>query len=112
MVQKYEEMEWVKVDNFKGGEKFVWMKKIEDDLNRILLMKIPSGGSVGYHQHEGSSEIIYFLEGEGTVKDGEDMIPVKAGMMHYCPEGSYHSVINSSDKDLKFFAIVPFQTRS
>ena len=49
------------------------------------------------------------LEGEGKVlyDDGEEA--VKAGMIHYCPEGHSHSLINSGSEDLIFAAVVPVQ---
>ena len=32
---------------------------------------------------------------------------LSAGMCHYCPMGHEHSLINDSDEDLIFFAVVP-----
>ena len=51
--------------------------------------------------------------GEGRVMarmytDGE-YEPVSAGSCHYCPRGHAHSLINDSDGDLTFFAVVPEQ---
>ena len=34
---------------------------------------------------------------------------VEAGVCHYCPKGHTHSMINDSDEDLVFFAVVPVQ---
>lgn len=34
---------------------------------------------------------------------------VEAGVCHYCPKGHSHSLINNSDADLVFFAVVPNQ---
>ena len=31
------------------------------------------------------------------------------GDCHYCPKGHTHSLINNSDEDLVFFAVVPVQ---
>ena len=39
--------------------------------------------------------------------DGEE--PLKPGDCHYCPKGHAHSLINNSDGDLEFFAVVPQQ---
>ncbi len=111
MVVDYSNVAWEKKEHFKGGENFIWVKMQDDGLNRIVLMRIPDGSTVGSHRHEGSSEIMYFLEGEGQVQDGEELIPVRAGMMHYCPEGQGHQVINNSGKDLILFAVIPTQER-
>ena len=52
---------------------------------------------------------MYFLEGRGKVllADGEER--VAAGQCHYCPKGHTHSLVNDSDADLVFFAVVPEQ---
>ena len=107
MVVDYKNVEWTKAEHFKGGENFIWLKVKDDGQNKIVLMKIPTGSTVGYHKHEGSCETMYFLEGTGEVMDGEELIPVHAGMMHYCAEGCAHQVINNSGKDLILFAVIP-----
>ena len=107
MVFNYEGQKWTEVKNFKGGTGSVFMKKYEDELNKVILMRVPDGSSVGFHRHEGSSEIIYFIEGSGKVAEDGTEKPVHAGMSHYCPEGCEHGIINDSGKELLFFATVP-----
>ena len=62
MVLDYQNVEWTKAEHFKGGENFIWLKVQDDGQNKIVLMKIPTGSTVGYHKHEGSCETMYFLE--------------------------------------------------
>ena len=95
--------------NFKGGEGQLNAKMLGDDLNRILHATLAPGHSIGLHTHDTSSEIIYFLSGKGTVIT--DGIPeaVEAGLCHYCKKGSAHTLINSGEEDLVFFAVVPQQ---
>ena len=38
-----------------------------------------------------------------------DSSPVYAGLCHYCPKGHTHSLVNDSDADLEFLAVVPIQ---
>ena len=73
------------IPNFKGGEKFFTAL------------------------HDTNSEIIYFLSGKGTVLYDGEKLAVEAGQCHYCPKGHSHSLINDSDEDLVFFAVVPNQ---
>ena len=35
--------------------------------------------------------------------------PLEAGSCHYCPKGHSHSLMNDSDGNLEFFAVVPVQ---
>ncbi len=95
--------------NFKGGDGQLVAKMVNDDLNRILYATLAPGHSIGYHIHDTSSEIMYFISGKGTVT--VDGVPetVSAGMCHYCKKGSSHGLVNDGDQDLVFFAVVPQQ---
>ena len=67
------------------------------------------GASIGLHTHQGNSEIIYILSGAGKVLCDGAYEPLSAGSCHYCPKGHAHSLINDSDGELAFFAVVPEQ---
>ena len=95
--------------NFKGGEKEFIAKIHFDGLNKIIHGTLPPGATIGKHIHEGDSEIIYILSGTGEVFYDGDIIPLEAGQCHYCPKGHTHSLINNSEADLVFFAVVPVQ---
>ena len=95
--------------NFKGGEKSLLAKMFFDGKNRILHGVLESGATIGVHTHETNSEVIYFLKGRGKVLYDGEYEKVEEGMCHYCPKGHTHSLINDSDSDLEFFAVVPEQ---
>lgn len=97
------------IPNFKGGEKSISAKMHFDVVNRILHGVLESGASIGLHTHETNSEIIYFLSGRGKVLYDGKYETVEQGMCHYCPKGHSHSLINDSESDLVFFAVVPEQ---
>ena len=78
-----------------------------DGDNKIMRGKLEPGCSIGLHTHEGNSETIYILSGTGKVLYDGEYEPVSAGSCHYCPRGHAHSLINDSDGDLVFFAVVP-----
>ena len=69
--------------------------------------KLIPGASIGLHTHETDCEIIYILSGKGKVLYGGEYEIVSTGDCHYCPNGHSHSLINDSENDLIFFAIVP-----
>ena len=95
--------------NFKGGEGEFIAKIHFDGMNKIIHGTLPPQATIGKHTHEGDSEIIYILSGHGSVLDDGDLLPLEAGQCHYCPKGHEHSLINDSDGDLVFFAVVPVQ---
>ena len=109
MVNDYNQIEWKANPNFKDGEGVFYNKMITDGVNKMMKGKLPAGASIGYHKHEGSCEIIFILEGEGTVLYDDEKLSMNAGCCHPCPEGHSHSLINSGSEDLVFYAVVPKQ---
>ena len=55
------------------------------------------------------AKVIYILKGKGKVLYQGEELEVSAGLCHYCPKGHAHSLINNSEEDLDFFAVVPLQ---
>ncbi len=107
MVIHYNEMPETANPNFKGGEGALMAKMFFDGTNRILHGRLEPGSTIGYHLHETNSEIIYVLAGTGKVLIDGEYEAVAAGDCHYCPKGHSHSLINDSQADLVFFAVVP-----
>lgn len=101
------EMETTVIPHMKGGEKEVSAKMFVDVHGRVLRGKLIPGATIGLHTHEESYEVIYILSGTGKVLYEGEYEPLSAGSCHYCPPGKSHSLINDSEDDLEFFAIIP-----
>lgn len=97
------------IPHMRGGEKEVAAGMYTDELGRIMRAKLIPGASIGLHTHETSSEVIYILEGTGKVLYDGAYEAVSDGSCHYCPKGHTHSLINDSEKDLYFLAVIPEQ---
>lgn len=95
------------IPNMRGGEKEAAMRIYADDWCKIIQGKLIPGASIGLHTHENDSETIYILSGTGKVLCDGAYEPLSAGSCHYCPKGHEHSLINDSEEDLCFFALVP-----
>lgn len=109
MIIDFAQIEATKLNHFYGGEQELSAKIFADDHNRIMLSCLRPGASIGYHQHDSGSEIIYILAGNGTIVEDEATQSITAGQGHYCPKGHSHSLINTGDMDLVFFAVVTQQ---
>lgn len=109
MIIKFKEMEEKIIDNFLGGEKSLSVKMFNDEKNKIMYGKLIPHASIGYHCHETSSEILFILKGNGQVLYENELFDLKENQCHYCEKGKSHSLINNSEKDLIFFAVVPIQ---
>ena len=106
---EFNKMEEVSMPNFKGGEKSVEAKMFFDGKNRIMKMRLVPGASIGVHTHETSCEILFVLEGTATlICDGVEE-QVHVGDCHYCEKGHTHTLLNRTDADLIFYAVVSEQ---
>jgi quercetin dioxygenase-like cupin family protein len=77
-----------------------------DDSYRIIPTTIYPGGSIGMHIQDSGDDLNYIISGAGkAICDGieEELRP---GVMHICPKGSEHSIINIGEEDLVMLTIV------
>jgi uncharacterized cupin superfamily protein len=60
-----------------------------------------------YHFHHAQEEMFVVLEGAGTLRVADEMIPVKAGDVIFIPAGpDYpHQIINTSKAQLKYLSV-------
>ena len=102
--------------NFKGGDKEFAANMFFDGTNRVFKGRLIPGATIGMHAHDDSCEVIFILEGKGTIVEcapvSHEMASthVSEGDCLYCPKGHSHSLQNTSeDVDLLFYAVVPQQ---
>jgi mannose-6-phosphate isomerase-like protein (cupin superfamily) len=57
--------------------------------------RVPPGAATVEHFHHASEEIYYVLEGEGRLKLGHEVAPVKAGEAVVIPPGIRHKLLNT-----------------
>ena len=109
MIIDFNSIQQQSIANFKGGEKAYDVRMFTDPANKIMKGHLEPGASIGMHTHDTSSEIIFIIQGHGSVIDDGEKKPVKAGDCLYCPKGHTHSLINDSQEGLDFYAVVPEQ---
>ncbi len=110
MIIKPQDIEFSRLEGFKGGEKHLEARMFFDGTNRILARaRLIPGASIGFHTHDDSCEVIFILEGCGCILEEGEKKAVQAGDCLYCPKGASHSLVNDSDADLIFCAVVPKQ---
>lgn len=109
MIIDFNAMEATVISNFKGGEKEMTARMFWDGTNRILRGILQPGASIGEHIHETDCEILFVVDGEGTLIDDGVSSPISRGQCAYCPKGHRHSLVNTGDGPLEFYAAVPRQ---
>ena len=114
MIIDFETMDVTILPEFKGGEKEFAANMFFDGTNRIFKGRLIPGASIGMHTHDDSCEVIFVLEGKGTIvekeagSDVETAKKVKTGDCLYCQLGNSHSLRNTEEEgDLVFYAVVP-----
>jgi len=67
----------------------------------------PGKAAFPYHTHTCNEEMIYILEGEGTLRLNKEEFTVMAGTVIACPPGAEypHQLINTGDKDVRYLVI-------
>lgn len=97
------------ISHMRDGEKEARIHMFDDGMCKIMKGRLIPGASIGRHTHETSSEIIYILSGRGKLLYDGGCETLGPGSCHYCPKGHGHSLINDSEGELEFFAVVPEQ---
>ena len=107
MKLNFSQIQEKELPGFRGGEGMFRARMHTDESNKIMRGVLAPGSFIGLHTHDTNSEIIYILSGTGKVLCDGEYESLAAGDCHYCPMGHSHSLINDSDGDLTFFAVVP-----
>jgi len=61
-----------------------------------------------FHSHHANEEIFIILEGEGTLRYGDGVYPIRRGDVVICPPGgpeTAHQIVNSSSADLTYLCV-------
>jgi uncharacterized cupin superfamily protein len=72
------------------------------------IYELPVGTSAfPYHYHSANEELLYVLEGEGTLRLGDEKVPVRAGSFIAMPPGPAHAhrLYNSSNAPLRYLCV-------
>ena len=77
-----------------------------DDSYRIIPTTIHPGGSIGMHKQESGDDLNYIISGTGKAIYNGIEEELRTGVMHICPKGSEHSIINTGEEDLVILTIV------
>lgn len=62
------------------------------------ILTLNPGSGVGYHTHEGETEIFYIIDGEAEYNDNGTEVKLQAGDVAICAPGEGHSITNTTDK--------------
>jgi uncharacterized cupin superfamily protein len=72
----------------------------------------PGKRSCPYHFHYAQEEMFIVIEGSGTLRVADEMLPLKTGDVVFIPSGPEypHQIINTSNEPLKYLSISTRET--
>ena len=106
MIIDFKELKEITIPGMNEGTGMMTCRMYNDEKYRIIPTAIHPGGSIGVHTQNSGDDMNYIIHGTGTaICDGTEE-ELKAGVMHICPQGSEHSIINTGDEDLVMLTIV------
>lgn len=92
--------EEIPAEPFEGGA-LQWLVDHQLGAEHVMAYRLTlSGdGSLG-HQHAGSEEVLYVLEGAGEIQVGGSSHRVAAGQAVFVPDGADHRYVNTGERRL------------
>lgn len=73
-----------------------------------VIALAPGKRAFPFHNHRVNEEMFFVLSGQGEVRIGDTLHPIRAGDVIACPAGdttTAHQIVNSSDQELRYLAI-------
>lgn len=114
MIRKNNECNVELRENMRGGDGTVKIRNLAAkeelcDKGRLFAeITLEPGSSIGYHVHEGDTEIFRILQGTAEYSDNGEIKTVEAGDVLICPEGTGHSIKNIGDIDVVMTALIVY----
>ena len=106
MIIDFNAIQSMTIPGMNGGTGEMTCRMFNDEKYRIIPTAIHPGGSIGIHTQNSGDDLNYILSGEGkAICDGVEE-ELKPGVMHICPKGSEHSIINTGKEDLVMLTVV------
>lgn len=62
--------------------------------------------TLAFHEHHGETETYYIISGTCEYNDNGTIKTLKPGDTVFCKDGDGHGVVNNSDEDLVFIALI------
>lgn len=99
-------------ENIEGGigrmqrDRLLEGDQLGGECSYVAQISLEPGCSIGIHQHVGDSEMYFLTSGTATYTENSTEYQVKKGDVLYCPDGSFHGIVNSGSEMLSFVAVI------
>ena len=112
--QRVVNIDELQLEHGANGDKFEWNsarigpKLGAKDLGYSYDVIPPGKRGCPFHSHHAEEEMFFIVRGKGTLRDGGESRPIRAGDLICCPTGgaeTAHQIVNDSDADLCYLSI-------
>ena len=112
MVRKANECKVTVREQMKGGSgaveqtECVFKEEMYDKARLFGKLTLKPGCGIGYHVHEGESELFHILNGSVIYNDNGTEGELHAGDTAICKDGEGHAVTNNGTETVDMFAAI------
>ena len=104
------DLEWIETTNgsaFRSRRRKLAAAAGARMLGASIYELAPGASAFPFHYHCANEELIYVLEGEGTLRIGNEKVPVRAGSFAAMPPGHDHAhrLYNTSAATLRYLCV-------
>ncbi len=116
MIRRNSDKTVERFDNKFGGNGFITVRSLinspEEMNNRGRVFAhttVLPGHGIGYHVHQGDTEIYYIYSGKAEYNDNGTITQVEAGDVTFTPSGTGHGITNTGDEPLELIALILYE---
>lgn len=113
MVRKSEEKLVERADHKFGADGYITVRSLTNSIEELngkgrvfAHTTVAPHSGIGFHMHEGDTEIYYVLSGKAEYNDNGTIVPIKAGDVTFTPSGTGHGIHNPNDEPLEIVALI------
>ena len=111
MYKTKEQLKTVTRLNYEGKERMFLTNLADFDaknekIKTFAYAQLKPGEQVGFHVHEGESEMYYIISGKGIYTDNDKDVEISAGAVTHTVSGEGHALKNTGDEMLEFIALI------
>ena len=112
MIRRASECNFTVREQMKGGPgaveqtECVFKNEMYDKARLFGKLTLKPGCGIGYHVHEGESELFYIISGTAEYNDNGTTVTLNAGDVAVCKDGEGHGVTNNGTETVEMFATI------
>ena len=113
MIRKSNDKIVERIERKFGAEGYITVRSLtntDEELNdkgRIFAhTTVAPHSGIGYHVHNGDTEIYYVISGKARYNDNGTWTTIEAGDVTFTPSGTGHGIDNDSDEPLEIIALI------